>query len=87
MEAVAELQKWDEMTKEEGVERRWFDHRGCLTMSGGGAWRYCHLLRRGWGVATYFTRHRTFPLHEELSAPSINNAEVEKTLVRGVSQS
>lgn len=37
-----------------------------------------------WGVAVYFTRHRTFPRHKKLSALSISSAEVEKTLVRGV---
>lgn len=36
------------------------------------------------GVAAYFTRYRTFSLHEKLSALSINSAKVEKTLVRGV---
>lgn len=35
MEGGVESQEWDEITKVDGVERKWFGPRGHLTMSGG----------------------------------------------------
>lgn len=53
----------------------------CLEVRGDAAVTFCVEAR---GAAAYFTRPRTFSLYQELSAPSICSAEVEKTLVRGV---